>query len=339
MPIGGTAGSGSSPDASVSAAPPPKPRCGDGQIEADERCDIAIPAGAPGACPVRCTSPDPCLQATLTGTDCDSQCALSPVGCHSGDGCCPVQCNTASDADCSPTCGDAIVQASHGETCEIAENVDASQRCPTEADCKDKDACTLDALTGSAVNCNAACAHTPISAPISDDGCCPHGANANTDNDCAPICGNGVREGSEACDGTNGCDATCKLTLTPSQLTCLGDANRNSCAGCECTSCVDETLACAHSGNATRDAACKAVEACAVAKGCVGQACYCGSAAPDFTCALFANGACRSVIEMAAGTALLTAIDAQYRDANSALGRAAALGACRSRQCPAACHP
>jgi hypothetical protein len=32
------------------------------------------------------------------------------------------------------------------------------------------------------------------------DGCCPKNANATTDADCAPVCGNGVVERGESCD-------------------------------------------------------------------------------------------------------------------------------------------
>jgi len=50
--------------------------------------------------------------------------------------------------------------------------------------------------------------------PIDDDNCCPDGANATNDNDCAPVCGNGVLEGAEECDDGNtdpgdGCDGAC----------------------------------------------------------------------------------------------------------------------------------
>jgi hypothetical protein len=322
----------------VAAPAPLAPRCGDGQIDDNERCDLGIPVGTPGSCPITCTTPDPCLQATLVGTACDRQCTLTPVGCSSGDKCCPAQCSTLNDSDCSAKCGDGIVQTSTGETCEIAETTSASMRCPSAADCHDTDACTADTLTGSAENCNAACTHTPITTPWNNDGCCPPGANANSDSDCTARCGNGVKEATEACDGTAGCDANCKLSVTPEQLACMGDAKLASCTGCECTSCMDVALACTHSGNAVRDAACSAVEACATAHNCVGQACYCGTLAPDLTCAWYANGPCKAVIEMAAGSPLATTIDAQYRDPNSALGRAAALGACRTGPCSSLCH-
>ena len=52
------------------------------------------------------------------------------------------------------------------------------------------------------------------------DGCCPDGANANTDEDCSPVCGNDVMESGEECDDGNttpgdGCDAVCALEPLP----------------------------------------------------------------------------------------------------------------------------
>jgi cysteine-rich repeat protein len=53
--------------------------------------------------------------------------------------------------------------------------------------------------------------------PKNGDGCCPAGANANNDNDCQPVCGNKVVEGTEQCDDGNtdpndGCDM-CKTVV------------------------------------------------------------------------------------------------------------------------------
>jgi len=48
MCTGGTGGS-SGADGGTDAAP--SPRCGNGRIDPDERCDIAIAPGDPGACP------------------------------------------------------------------------------------------------------------------------------------------------------------------------------------------------------------------------------------------------------------------------------------------------
>ena len=59
------------------------------------------------------------------------------------DMCCPSGANGNSDPDCSSMCGNGIVEP--GERCD--------GRCPK--DCNDNNACTVDALEGSASACNA----------------------------------------------------------------------------------------------------------------------------------------------------------------------------------------
>ncbi len=59
--------------------------------------------------------------------------------------------------------------------------------------------------------------------PIDDDSCCPDGANSTNDNDCAPVCGNGVLEAGEECDDGNsaagdGCDSACLTEAEPTAL-------------------------------------------------------------------------------------------------------------------------
>lgn len=109
-----------------------------------------------------------------------------------------------------PRCGDAVLQAGNGELCDNG----SSTPCPTS--CDDEQACTTDLRTGNAAQCNVACSHTPIVASVMGDGCCPPGANANTDSDCTPVCGNAILEPTEVCDdGTNdgaygGCMSGCK---------------------------------------------------------------------------------------------------------------------------------
>ena len=46
-----------------------------------------------------------------------------------------------------------------------------------------------------------AAAWTPVTACQAQDGCCPSGCNAQTDADCAAVCGNGTVESGELCDG------------------------------------------------------------------------------------------------------------------------------------------
>jgi hypothetical protein len=71
------------------------------------------------------------------------------------------------------------------------------------------------------------CVYTPIttcSNPAGDT-CCPAQCNASSDIDCAPHCGNGLRETGELCDGD--CPSNCDDgdpatidTLTGSAKTC-----------------------------------------------------------------------------------------------------------------------
>jgi hypothetical protein len=309
------------------------PRCGDGRVDTGEKCDTGIPNGAPGACPTTCQTPVTCQRFMIAGSGCQTECQLIKLGCVGGDGCCPADCDPAQDSDCSGLCGDRIVQPELGETCEDSN---PDERCPTLTDCADENACTRDAISGSSENCNAACTHTPITSLQGGDGCCPAGADANTDSDCKARCGNGVREGSEACDGGTGCDAACKLTLTDTQVLCLATVAADDCERCACMQCTDVFLACSASGTAARDAKCTAVEKCAIANHCSGSACYCGDSSL-FECGLRPNGPCRSVIEDAAGTSNGTMIENQRQDPNTALGRAQKLGDCRRAQCNAEC--
>lgn len=310
--------------------------CGNGKLDADERCDTAIAKGKPGACPTACTSDDPCRISALTGSGCNAECRESTRGCQNADKCCPAQCNHENDSDCSAKCGDGIVEADQGESCETGPNTPANQRCPSEASCEDGDPCTIGVLQGSAAQCNAVCKQEPITARHGDDGCCPAGADATVDSDCLPKCGNGVKEGSEACDGTTGCDANCKQTLSSAQVQCLNQLASDACERCECTHCSAEMLACGKSGNTKRDAACLEVEECATQNSCAAEDCYCGIANILF-CSVIATGPCRSEIEQAANSFITFDIQNDFLNDSTALGRAKNLGLCRRSHCSDVC--
>jgi len=64
----------------------------------------------------------------------------------------------------------------------VEGNETCDNNCPTS--CDDSNACTLDSLVGSAVNCSAQCLHQTISQCTSGDGCCPAGCNHGNDTDC-----------------------------------------------------------------------------------------------------------------------------------------------------------
>src|SRR5690606_13111072 len=91
-----------------------------------------------------------------------------------GDGCCPGGCDATTDDDCSPSCGNGVVEAP--ETCD--------GDCPTA--CDDAMACTTDTLVGDASSCSAECSFVAITACADGDGCCPSECTAFTDDDCTP---------------------------------------------------------------------------------------------------------------------------------------------------------
>ncbi len=114
------------------------------------------------------------------------------------------------DGTCHFTCGNGAVDTDVGELCDTGIAAGMTGACPTS--CDDGDACTSDVLNGTA--CLAECEHAPITGVMDGDGCCPPGADATTDSDCAAVCGNGVLEAGEMCDtgiasGAGACPTSC----------------------------------------------------------------------------------------------------------------------------------
>jgi hypothetical protein len=324
------------------------PVCGDGKVTGHEKCDIAIAAYDIGACPIECKSTNKCLVATVIGEACVVECVLSEPACRDGDGCCPANCDRATDSDCSVSCGDGIVQTDAGETCELSPTDEGGSmgdkvclaKCPDD----DGDPCTAERMTGSVGNCNVVCETVPIIAPADDDGCCPTGANAATDNDCTPDCGNGIQEGDEECDGTYGCGDQCTLTLTPEQRACSHTYNYatagEECDACMCEFCGTQMTSCYGSANSDLNAKCADIIACGFENICLGSDCYCGTAVRSGVglCPFGdANGACKQTIEEAAETTAISDIFTMQLDLTTAPGRARALGDCYAVFCQDIC--
>ena len=179
----------------------------------------------------------------------------------------------------------------------------------------------------------AAAVTAPITEPAHGDGCCVSGADANTDDDCPAVCGNGVREAGEECDSSQGCNAECRLALTAEQLACIGDFADDACQRCSCMQCTEPYLACRNGPDAAQNRLCSAVIDCTQEAGCFGVPCYCG--APPI-CGV-PRGPCQTEIEAAAGTPDPWAIGAARNDLNNPLGRANAADACRVENCQEEC--
>ena len=128
-------------------------------------------------------------------------------------------------------CGDGVEDP--GETC------DPPASCPTS--CDDGDACTIDALEGSAAACTAACVTTAeITECVAGDGCCPAGCSLPTDPDCA-VCGDSVIEGPETCDPPGSCPIACDDGDLCTNEVLLGSPDECT-AECEATAidrCID----------------------------------------------------------------------------------------------------
>lgn len=147
------------------------------------------------------------------------------------------------------TCGDGFVQPELGELCD--PRASGEEQCPRT--CESANVCSLGVLVGS--DCSVQCTQMVITEPMAGDGCCPTGANSTTDSDCVGVCGNGIMEGGEVCDGNcpdtcddgvactanvlNGadcsraCDYPAITTAMNGDSCCPGGANANSDSDCD----------------------------------------------------------------------------------------------------------
>jgi hypothetical protein len=182
--------------------------CGDGVVESDESCDVAIPPRAPGACPTSCDDGDDCTIDYLSTGGCQAACQHFKITAMvSGDGCRPPGATHATDTDVPAKCGDGIVDP--GETCD--------GNCPLLYCPPTPSACLRADLVGKAADCTARCVMTEVTTcELDKDGCCPAGCTNATDGDCSSRCGDGAIETTlgEVCDinagpGPTACPMSC----------------------------------------------------------------------------------------------------------------------------------
>ena len=102
--------------------------------------------------------------------------------------------------------GEACGEGTCGPTEVCYQGRCKTPECTTDADCVDGDGCTPDKCEF-AGHPNAFCSTDIITLPRNNDGCCPVGADLDSDTDCAPVCGNHKCEVGET---TQGCEEDCK---------------------------------------------------------------------------------------------------------------------------------
>lgn len=89
----------------------------------------------------------------------DARTCAQETACIAGDACCPTNCNATNDTDCTPKCGNNIVEM--GEICD--------GNCPA---CPAESLTCFTQQTGSAATCDVTC-HVPKQTCSTGDTCCP----------------------------------------------------------------------------------------------------------------------------------------------------------------------
>ncbi len=208
------------------------------------------------------TGPPP-NDCNLNGVPDECDAAVCGDGCLTGGsgGTSAEECDGADDAACPgfcfpvghafacqcPFCGDGDVSAPEscdgGVCCTAGCGFDTGTECrPSTGVCDPAESCD-----GAGADCPA---DIVITACIDADGCCPATCNNNNDSDCGAICGNGISEAAEVCDGLD--DAACPGA-------CLGN--------CACPVCGDDVVnQASETCDGTDDAACPGV--CTANCGC-----------------------------------------------------------------------
>ncbi|MEM7157689.1 MAG: DUF4215 domain-containing protein [Myxococcota bacterium] len=182
------------------------PSCGDGQVQAPEECDEGPANSETGACLPSCTAAtcgDLFIQLGVEvcdGTNIDTTC--KGEGFAGGPIACADDCTAVDTSECL-RCGDGVAEGDEqcdthdfgGRTCETFAPVDTT-------------------VSGGALSCTDACT---IDA-----------------SDCT-YCGDGLREGTEVCDGNDVGGATCVMQgpqFGGGTMACTNDCSSLSTAGC-----------------------------------------------------------------------------------------------------------
>ena len=197
-------------------------------------CDNVCKTPVCGSNP-ECSDGNSCTTDTCQNAgQCNAQCTHTQINsCTSGDGCCPSGCTSATDSDCSASCGNGVCDA--GEGCSnspqdcgctggkiCCSGVCSTPACSADSQCDDSNSCTKDSCSNLGT-CTAQCSQTSITQCIGGDGCCPSGCTYSQDTDCQQtgLCGNGK------CD--SGVEDCCSCPEDCGVGTCLGDVPGEVC--------------------------------------------------------------------------------------------------------------
>ena len=291
-----------------------------------------------------------------TSSQCDDSNACTTNVCSEG------KCSYLAIPGCTP-CGSNI-NCEDNNSCTnnlciqgrcLYTPIASCKSCTLNSECEDNDPCTANSCSNGACtftsisNCkactlsfqcednnsstasaclNGKCVYTKITSCISNDGYCPSGCNAGNDNDCSYICGNGIREGTEKCDGTNLGGATCSgvlgvgytgtlkcfsglctfdTSLCVAPCTCLSDNNictTDQCVNNVCqhtpltgNSCTNDNNVCTNDlcgangtcVHAPISGCCTSNSQCGNGQTCTGNVCVATSNPPTATCG---DGSC-----------------------------------------------
>jgi cysteine-rich repeat protein len=243
------AASSSSSSSSVSAV------CGNAVVESGEQCESGDCCNT-GTCQYKtlgtsCMVGDgnECTTDTCPGNA--TSCVYSTAGtdgnsCNSGSGVCAsgVCSSSSSSSSSSAVCGNSIVES--GEQCEAGAccNLVTCQYKLSSTSCtSDANECTTDQCNGSST----VCGHTNVANNTSCDsgnGTCQSGTctpNPSSSSSAAPVCGDGVCNGSDECDGSDYCasyDSCSDFAAPYGVVSCNVDCTTNSSA-CEMFICGD----------------------------------------------------------------------------------------------------
>lgn len=186
--------------------------------------------------------------------------------------------SSQADANLPAQCNDGKVDL--GETC------DPLDKCPT--DCP-PDGCNLRTLENGGT-CTATCTVVAVQTQCQNsDGCCPTGCSIANDNDCGAVCGNGVKEAGETCDG-----ADCPTDCAPVGCQLRALQNPGTCTA----KCVDAskitTCGAVADGGAATDNCCPAGCDGTTDPDCKAGACGNNTVDPGETCDTGIPGSCKT---------------------------------------------